>query len=140
MANEVSELITSWFEAFQGTQSEALTRLVTFPFRLSRGDVLTVLATEDEFVRWWHDYVATIRGDGVVERGEILRLRVEQISHSAMIARMQSARLDQLGNMVTIVNTAFIVYAVAGAWKVGSSIADAFMGAKETEYQGQTPG
>jgi len=29
---------------------------------------------------------------------------------------------------------------VAGSWKVGSSIADAFMGAKETEYQGQTPG
>jgi hypothetical protein len=63
---------------------------VAFPFRLSRGNVVTVLATGEEFVWWWKDYVAAIRADGVVTRGEIMRLRVEPISDSAVIARLQS--------------------------------------------------
>ncbi len=125
--SEVSELIARWFEAFQGARAGALTRLVSFPFTFSRHDSLTVLATETEFVQWWTAYVTAIRADGVVARGEILRLRVDPISSSAMVARMQSARLDQHGNMVKILTTAFVVYSSGGAWKVGASIADAVM-------------
>jgi hypothetical protein len=133
MVSEVSDLIARWFDAFQGVQSEALIRLVAFPFTFSRSDTVTVLSTEEEFVRWWTDYVTAIRADGVVTRGEILRLRVEPISHSAMIARMQSARLDQHGNMVKILTTAFVVYSKDGSWKVGASMADALMNTSEGE-------
>ena len=127
MENEVYELITRWFEAFQGARPEALTCLVSLPFTFLRNDTFTSFVTEDEFVRWWLDYVGTIRADGVVARGEILRLRVDPVSPSAGIARMQSARLDQQGNMVRILTTAFMVYWRDGAWKVGACITDAVM-------------
>lgn len=136
--SDVTDLITRWFDAFQGTQSEALVRLVAFPFVLSRNETVTVLTTEEEFVSWWTDYVAAIRADGVVARGEILRLRVEPISHSAMVARMQSARVDQHGDMVKILTTAFVAYSTAGIWKVGASIADALTNCAEGEPLAQT--
>jgi hypothetical protein len=130
---EVTDLIADWFDAFQGTQAPALTRLVTFPFRHSSGGTVTVLAAEPEFVQWWTQYVAAIRADGIVVRGEILRLRVEPISAAAMIARLQSGRLDKHGNMVSILTTAFILYAAEGGWKVGASIADALMNTSEVD-------
>jgi hypothetical protein len=35
--------------------------------------------------------------------------------------------------MVSIVTTAFILYAVKGAWKIGASIADALMNTSEVD-------
>ncbi len=131
MVNEVGELIARWFEAFQGVRSEALTCLVSLPFTFLRNDTFTTFATEDEFVRWWLDYVGAIRADGVVARGEILRLRVDPVSQSAVVARMQSARLDQQGNMVKILTTAFLVFSRDGVWKVGACITDAVMNSAE---------
>jgi hypothetical protein len=131
MVNEVGALIARWFEAFQGARSEALTPLVSLPFTFLRNDTFTTFATEDEFVRWWLDYVGAIMADGVVARGEILRLRVDPVSQSAMVARIQSARLDQQGNMVKILTTAFMVFSRDGAWKVGACITDAVMNSAE---------
>lgn len=127
MENEVQELMARWFEAFQGSRPEALTGLVSWPFTFLRNETFTSFATEPEFVRWWLDYVGAIRADGVVARGEILRLRVDPVSPSAGVARMQSARLDQQGNMVKILTTAFMVYRRDGVWKVGACITDAMM-------------
>jgi hypothetical protein len=137
--NEVDELIARWFEAFQGTRPEVLTGLVSLPFTFVCNETFTSFATEDEFVRWWWDYVGAIRADGVVARGEILRLRVEPVSPATMVVRMQSARLDQQGNMVKILTTAFIVYSRDGVWRVGACFTDAMMESHRAGAQDAEP-
>lgn len=116
-----------WFKAFQGSDPQALTRLVAFPFRLAANGVLIVLPTEGEFIKWWQAYVAEIRASGVVAGGEILRMYVEPISNTAALVRLQSARLDSRGNRVAIVTTGFVVYETNGIWKVGDSVSNALM-------------
>jgi hypothetical protein len=123
----VRRVIESWYLAFQGSDSAALTGLVAFPFRLAAGGKLTVLATETEFTAWWQAYVSEIRRDGVVAGGEILRMQVSAISNAAALVRLHSARLDSRGNRVAMVTTGFVVYEAQSVWKVGDSISNAVM-------------
>ena len=131
--HHVRQLIEQWFVAFQGADPAALCRLITLPFTFSRHGVLSVLCNEAEFSAWWTNYVAQIRSDGKVARGEILKVKVEPISATAALARLQSARLDSNDNVVAIVTTAFVIYHVDGGWKVGGSVADATMNVEEAE-------
>jgi hypothetical protein len=123
----VRQLINDWFIAFQGSNPAALLQLITIPFVFSKEANLRVLSSELEFSDWWKDYVAKVRAATKVARGEIMKLRIDPISTTAALARLQSARLDEHDNVITIVTTAFIAYQIDNTWKVGASVADAVM-------------